>query len=281
MKKIINISIYVVAIITVLLFLFYMFAPRDWANKAVKNKDSVLCKLPIKIEGKSLEPVINRGDIIIFNKCFDIQDLKQDTPIVFRENSVNTVVLIKEISENNISIYQPNKDKIFSPINIEDIIAIYYEEENPISPIKKELEKVEFQNALVLVPQNWQVSQKENNSLVIQNLQEEDFKTYFQVYTEDIGNKLLLDYLPEFKSKIKQLAPEISFTKEDILDINDNSFYIIESTLSQQDKEFFVMFALLKNQNKVFIFSFNSLDILKQDNSVTFRQVLDNFYFIK
>jgi len=112
-------------------------------------------------------------------------------------------------------------------------------------------------------------------------LQEEDFKTYFQVYTEDIGNKLLFDYLPEFKAKIQQLAPEISFTKEDILEINDNSFYIIESTLSQQGKEFFVMFALLKNQNKVFIFSFNSLDILKQDNSVTFRQVLDNFYFIK
>lgn len=280
MKKIINISIYVITISMVLLFLFYMFVPKDITNKITKNKDNILCKLPVKIEEKFMEPIVNQGDIIIFNKCFETKDIQKQTPVVFRHNSENVVVLVKEISNNKIFVYQPNNNEVFNPITYDDILAIYYEEENPNSPIKKDIEKVEFKDSLVLVPQNWKVVKKEENSLIIQNIQEEDFQTYFQVYTENIDNKWI-EYIQEFKSKIKQLAPSIEIISENIVEINNNDFYIIDTKVTQKNQDYFVLFALLKKENQAFVFSFNSLQFLKENNSPIFYQVLNNFYFTK
>jgi len=131
-----------------------MFVPKDITNKITKNKDNILCKLPVKIEEKFMEPIVNQGDIIIFNKCFETKDIQKQTPVVFRHNSENVVVLVKEISNNKIFVYQPNNNEVFNPITYDDVLAIYYEEENPNSPIKKDIEKVEFKDSLVLVPQN-------------------------------------------------------------------------------------------------------------------------------
>jgi hypothetical protein len=154
MKKIINISIYIITIAMVLLFVFYMFVPKDLTNKITKNKNNILCKFPIKIEEKVMEPNINQGDIIIFNKCFEESDIKKQTPIVFKDKTQNTIALVKEIVNDTILVYQPNNKNVFDPIVKENIIAIYYEEDNPKSPIKKEIQKTEFNGSLILVPEN-------------------------------------------------------------------------------------------------------------------------------
>jgi hypothetical protein len=90
-----------------------------------------------------------------------------------------------------------------------------------------------------------------------------------------------MEYIQGFKLKIKQIAPNAEILSEDLVEINNNNFYIIDTKVTQNDQEYFVLFALLKNNNQGFVFSFNSLNILKEKNSLVFYEVLNNFYFKK
>jgi hypothetical protein len=128
-KKIKNIIIYSLVSLIILLVLLYKFLPAHIIFNTIGKDNivsSVLCAVPVKVSGESMEPFLKSDKRINLTKCFEPDEIKENTVVMFRDDSVNRLAVIKNINEDTIQLFQPNRiNRKINDITIEDIIAIY------------------------------------------------------------------------------------------------------------------------------------------------------------
>ncbi len=130
-KKTKNIIGYSFLGLVVLIILLYKFLPSDVITSLV-GKDNpaseVLCALPVKVMGDSMEPVLKAGEKVKFNKCFETEEIGENTILMFKDGSTNRLAVVKELKEEKLALFQPNRgDQIIAEILIGDVIAVYAE----------------------------------------------------------------------------------------------------------------------------------------------------------
>lgn len=130
-KKTKNIIIYSLAGLIVLLALVYKFLPAKIII-GIAGQDNpvseVLCTMPVKISGDSMAPFLENGKRVEFSKCFQPEDIDENSVIMFKDGDINRLAVVSKVENGNIKLFQPNRrDRVINDITSEDIVAIYKE----------------------------------------------------------------------------------------------------------------------------------------------------------
>lgn len=168
-----------------------------------------------------------------------------------------------------------NKTLIYTIIAIIILGAaagIYFTRENKILGN----ESIKEENVLVTDdfsierPEGWeQMSAPMGVSAIVVNVNEQitdpeakkiNFRSYFSVSYDTLQGKTEPEYFNYIKNSLTQALPEIKFTQEKQITINNDKAQALEADLTQQGVDFKVLMVITKGQGSdVWIISFNTL----------------------
>ena len=109
-------------------------------------------------------------------------------------------------------------------------------------------------------------------------LQKINFKSYYSVSYDNLGERTREEYITYIKDMVKQFAPGINFSSEEDLKINGRDIYKLEADITQQGANFKVLIFLIKGQgNDIWNMSFNSgLDNWEKNKEI-FNKIAESF----
>lgn len=124
-----NIIIFILIGLVIGLFLLYKFLPGEVITNTLGDNNALtdtLCAVPVKVAGDSMEPLFKNGVKTNFTKCFEQNEIQIGTVLMFKDENVNRLAVVKNITDDQIALYQPNHlDRPINNITFENIIAIY------------------------------------------------------------------------------------------------------------------------------------------------------------
>lgn len=86
-----------------------------------------------------------------------------------------------------------------------------------------------------------------------------NFKSYFAVLYDNLGEKTIQDYAAETKQSLEENIESVVFNEEKEFVINNQPAYRIEAEITQQGVNFKVLLVLIKGQGEdIWIISFNT-----------------------
>lgn len=128
MKKILYIILIVLVVIVVAGIVWTRFVPVNDIDFISENDNAVsdlVCSYPIRISGDSMFPILDDGETIIFSKCFTSEDVKVGTVLTYKSDTVQRVVVVRNILEDGTYEVSNESNKIeLRIITFEDILAI-------------------------------------------------------------------------------------------------------------------------------------------------------------
>jgi len=105
-----------------------------------------------------------------------------------------------------------------------------------------------------------------------------NFRSYFSVSYDQLGERNLEEQLEVLKKQIKQVAPDISFTTPSSILINGQETRVLEGDLRQQGVDFKVLIFMIAGRDKdIWIMSFNTLQEDWLDNKDLLYQIGQSF----
>jgi hypothetical protein len=139
-----------------------------------------------------------------------------------------------------------------------------------------------------MVPVGWQeVAAPTGVSAMVANANEEitdlalqkiNFKSYYSVSYDTLGERTREEYITYIKDMVKQFAPTINFSSEEDLKINGRDVYRLEADLSQQGANFKVLIFLISGRgNDIWNMSFNSGADNWVENKEMFERIVKSF----
>jgi len=140
----------------------------------------------------------------------------------------------------------------------------------------------------VMVPKGWQeVGTPTGVSVMVANAGEEisdpalqriNFKSYYSVSYDKMGERTRDEYIAYIKNMVKQFAPGINFSSEEDLSINGQDAYRLEADLTQQGANFKVLIFLIRGKNDdIWNMSFNSGLDNWEKNEAEFNRIAESF----
>jgi hypothetical protein len=141
---------------------------------------------------------------------------------------------------------------------------------------------------LVDLPDGWRKTEATMGvSAMVINFEEEiedpaaqkiNFKSYFAVTYDTLGEKSLNDYLQTAKNELEKVASNVVFTEDQDITINGRSAHAIEVELTQQGVDFKVLLVLVKGEgDDVWVLSFNTTKSNWDEYKELFYSVADSF----
>jgi hypothetical protein len=105
-----------------------------------------------------------------------------------------------------------------------------------------------------------------------------NFKSYFAVTYDTLGEKSLNDYLQIAKNELGKVASNVVFTEDQDITINGRSAHATEVELTQQGVDFKVLIVLVKGEgDNVWVLSFNTTRSNWDEYREMFYSVADSF----
>jgi len=129
MKKKTLVLIIGIIIIAVGVYVFINYVQLKDNKFLSENKNfvsDILCAFPLKVSGKSMEPLIMEGETISASKCFSKEDLKVGLIVVYLENNLHRLTVIREIiNDTQYRVSQEGRKQDIFTINFDQLVAIY------------------------------------------------------------------------------------------------------------------------------------------------------------
>jgi hypothetical protein len=126
-KKIFSIILIVVAVLVIGVVVWVRFVDVG-EIEFIKNSDSpiadVVCSYPMRISGDSMEPVYESGETVVFDKCFDLDDLKVGMAVTYKTDSSLRIVVIRDIDGDQLDVSNEARADDINTINFSDLVAI-------------------------------------------------------------------------------------------------------------------------------------------------------------
>ena len=140
----------------------------------------------------------------------------------------------------------------------------------------------------VLVPKGWKEAAAPTGvSAMVVNTGEEitdpalqkiNFKSYYSVSYDRLGERTREEYIAYIKDMVKQFAPGINFSSEEDLKINGRDIYKLEADITQQGANFKVLIFLIEgNGDDIWNMSFNSGAENWEKNKEIFNKIAESF----
>ncbi|MDD5290925.1 MAG: hypothetical protein PHZ04_02295 [Patescibacteria group bacterium] len=140
----------------------------------------------------------------------------------------------------------------------------------------------------VMMPRGWkEVTAPTGVSAMVANAGEEisdpslqkiNFKSYYSVSYDALGERTIEEYINYIKDMVKQFAPGIVFSSEEDLNINGREAHKIEADLNQQGADFKVLIFLIRgNGSDIWNMSFNSGLGNWEKNAGEFKKIAESF----
>ena len=140
----------------------------------------------------------------------------------------------------------------------------------------------------VMVPKGWKeagaptgvsvMAVNTSEEIIDPALQKINFKSYYSVSYDTLGERTREEYIAYIKDMVKQFAPGINFSPEEDLNINGQDAYRLEADLAQQGADFKVLiFLIMGKDNDMWNMSFNSgLDNWEKNKEI-FNKIAESF----
>ena len=140
----------------------------------------------------------------------------------------------------------------------------------------------------VMVPKGWKEATAPTGvSVMVVNTGEEitdpalqkiNFKSYYSVSYDNLGERTREEYITYIKDMVKQFAPGINFSSEEDLKINGRDIYKLEADITQQGANFKVLIFLIEgNGDDIWNMSFNSGAENWEKNKEIFNKIAESF----
>jgi len=91
------------------------------------------------------------------------------------------------------------------------------------------------------------------------NAQQLNFRSYFSVIPDNLGDKTKEQYYQEIKDSLKQAFPDVLFSREDTGVVDNKDTYFLEAEFNQEGVDFRVLLVINMGENDIWIISFNTL----------------------
>ncbi|MDD5031418.1 MAG: PsbP-related protein [Patescibacteria group bacterium] len=140
----------------------------------------------------------------------------------------------------------------------------------------------------VIVPRGWKeaVAPTGVSAMVVNTgeeitdpaLQKINFKSYYSVSYDTLGERTRGEYVAYIKEVVKQFAPTIIFSAEEDLKINGRDVYKLEADITQQGADFKVLIFLISGKgDDIWNMSFNSGLANWDKNKESFNRIMESF----
>lgn len=283
MSKKINFIVYTIVGLVVAMILLYKFLPPEIIRKCFGDNSKIsqiFCHQTINIVGDSMEPFLKKDDRAVFNKCFEMNDLEPNMVVMFKDEGINRIAIIELINDGTLTLSQPNRQNyLIENIYIDQIVSIYDKKvSEEITNSNNNWFSANEEEFYIRLPKGWELVSKNNDSFVYANQAESGFQTYFTLTKDQQSGRDLQEYLDFLKSEIKNQAPNIIFSHEELTQIEQYDALVIEGDLIEKGINYKILFVgIQKNKNDIWIFSFNSLAKNWYQNDDIFVEILGSF----
>ena len=104
-----------------------------------------------------------------------------------------------------------------------------------------------------------------------------NFRSYYSVLRDTVGDKTEQEYLEEIKNSLKKNFTDIMISDEEIKESNGAKIYFMESKLNEQNVDFTILLAVNIKDQDVWTISFNTLSEKWEEYKDVFYQIADSF----
>jgi hypothetical protein len=104
-----------------------------------------------------------------------------------------------------------------------------------------------------------------------------NFRSYYSVLRDTVGDKTEQEYLEEIKNSLKKNFTDIMISDEEIKESNGAKIYFMESKLNEQNVDFTILLAVNIKDQDVWTISFNTLSEKWEEYKDIFYQIADSF----
>jgi hypothetical protein len=104
-----------------------------------------------------------------------------------------------------------------------------------------------------------------------------NFRSYYSVLRDTVGDKTEQEYLEEIKNSLKKNFTDIMISDEEIKESNGAKIYFMESKLNEQNVDFTILLAVNIKDQDVWTISFNTLSEKWEEYKDIFYQISDSF----
>jgi hypothetical protein len=116
-----------------------------------------------------------------------------------------------------------------------------------------------------------------NEKIIDVNAQKLNFRSYFAVIYDKLGDKTKDGYYQALKDTLKQSFAGISFTKEEKGVIDNKDTYFVEAEFIQQEVNFKILLSINVGDQNVWIMSFNTIESNWENYKDIFYQTAGSF----
>lgn len=108
-----------------------------------------------------------------------------------------------------------------------------------------------------------------------------NFRSYFSVVYDTLGQRTKEQYYQEIKDSLKSAFPDIVFSREEKDRIDNKETYFLEAEFNQKEIDFYVMLVINMGEKDIWIISFNTLKSSWNNYRDKFYQTAKSFKSIK
>lgn len=127
-KKIVSIVSVVIIVLIVIAVVWVKFVPFNDLG-FVSDSDSpiaeIACSFPVKVSGDSMSPLLEDGKTVVFDKCFDEEDLEVGVVITYVDGTVQRIGIIRNVEGEVYKVSNETKQENIRDVRFDDISAIY------------------------------------------------------------------------------------------------------------------------------------------------------------
>lgn len=277
----------------VFVFLTFRFMPAKYITGLLGNDNAVsslACSYPVRVAGDSMEPYFTSGQMVIFNKCFSVEDLAVDKTIAFADEDVvrlGVIDAIENLAEGNVfKVSQPNRQDRISNVLFGQIIAVYekeFDQQSQTETEEKNSQPIEIvtSNYNLVLPSGWQTAKEDDEQSIFVNASEvavNNFQTYLSISKDQTQDKTFADHISYLKSQIEESAPGIRFDNENNFIKNGRDIFAMDGYVRQNNADFRILtIAVRGSGDDVWVLNFNSLADKWEENALVFEEIFDSF----
>jgi hypothetical protein len=205
------------------------------------------------------------------------------------KNIFIVLIVLGVISAALIGIYlfKQNKTEI-SPESTESEETSGESQEEPGYEVEEKNQVLATDDFSIDLPNGWRKTEATMGvSAMAINFEEEikdpaaqkiNFKSYFAVTYDTLGEKSLNDYLQTAKNELGKVASNVVFTEDQDITINGRPAHATEVELTQQGVDFKVLIVLVKGEgDDVWVLSLNTTKSSWDEYKEMFYSVADSF----
>ena len=108
--KIVGVIIIFLIALVVLGIKFYPVRDIEFLRNNTNPISKIICTYSVKVSGDSMEPFLQPNTTVSFDKCFDENDLKVGTVIIFKVGAVQRLGIIRSIQNFGRIVYKVSNE---------------------------------------------------------------------------------------------------------------------------------------------------------------------------